>query len=259
MFAMKSSLSSVLLASALLVMGPWAHASDLAKEKRWASQVVDAIMDGDAEWLNDGSNDFLGIYTEAAEDKARAVIVMHGTGIHPDWQQVVQPLRVGLTEHDWNTLSIQMPVLANDAEYAAYAPLYPEVAPRIDAAIAFLKEQGNKTIVLLGHSQGAVMGAYYLRENRPDVNGFVAVGMGNLSSHDSMNSMLSLRKIKLPVLDLYGTEDLDEVMSFSEERVAAAKQAGNDAYVQKQITGNHFFDGQEDALVEAVAEWLDGL
>jgi len=259
MFAMKSSLGSVLLAAALLFMSPWAHASDLAKEKRWASQVVDAIMDGDAEWLNDGSNDFLGIYTEASEDRQRAVIVMHGTGIHPDWQQVVQPLRVGLTEHDWNTLSIQMPVLANDAEYAAYAPLYPEVAPRIDAAIAFLKEQGNKTIVLLGHSQGAVMGAYYLRENRPDVNGFVAVGMGNLSTHDSMNSMLSLQKIKLPVFDLYGTEDLEEVLSFSEERAAAAKKAGNDAYAQKQITGNHFFDGQEGSLVEAVAEWLDGL
>ena len=257
--AMKSSLSRVLLASVLLSVGPWGHASDLAKEKRWADQVVDAILDGDAEWLNDGSNDFLTIYTEAAEDKGRAVIVMHGTGIHPDWQQVVQPLRVGLTEHDWNTLSIQMPVLANDAEYAAYAPLYPEVAPRIDAAIAYLKEQGNKTIVLLGHSQGAVMGAYYLRENRPDVNGFVAVGMGNLSSQDSMNSMLSLEKIKLPVLDLYGTEDLDEVLSFSEERVAAAKKAGNDAYVQKQITGNHFFDGQEGPLVDAVAEWLAGL
>jgi predicted esterase len=240
-------------------MGPWAHASDLAKEKRWAGQVVDAIMDGDAEWLNDGSNDFLGIYTEAAEGNERAVIVMHGTGIHPDWQQVVQPLRVGLTEHDWNTLSIQMPVLANDAEYAAYAPLYPEVAPRIDAAIAFLKEQGVKKIVLLGHSQGAVMGAYYLRENRPDVSGFVAVGMGNLASHDNMNSVLSLQSIRVPVLDLYGSEDLDEVLSNSEQRAAAAKKAGNDAYVQKLITGNHFFDGQESALVDAVAEWLDSL
>jgi pimeloyl-ACP methyl ester carboxylesterase len=240
-------------------MSPWAHASDLAKEKRWASQVVDAIMDGDAEWLNDGSNNFLSIYTEAVEDKGHAVIVMHGTGIHPDWQQVVQPLRVGLTEHDWNTLAIQMPVLANDAEYAAYAPLYPEVAPRIDAAIAYLKEQGNEKIVLLGHSQGAVMGAYYLREPRPDVNGFVAVGMGNLSSHDNMNSVMSLEKIKVPVLDLYGTDDLDEVLSFSDERAAAAKKAGNDAYVQKKITGNHFFDGHEGSLVEAVAEWLDSL
>ena len=130
------------------------YASDLAKEKRWADQVVEAILDGDAVWLNDGKSDFLGIYTEAGEDKERAVIVMHGTGVHPDWAQVVQPLRVGLTEHDWNTLSIQMPILPNEAEYKDYAPLYDEVAPRIDAAIKYLKENGSKDIVLIGHSQG---------------------------------------------------------------------------------------------------------
>ena len=68
----------------LLAFAVNGHASDLAKEKRWADQVVDSIMDGDAEMLNDGNSEFLTIYTEAAEDKGRAVIVMHGTGIHPD-------------------------------------------------------------------------------------------------------------------------------------------------------------------------------
>lgn len=257
--AMGSLLGNALLISALSVMGNWAQASDLAKEKRWANQVVDAIMDGDAEWLNDGSSDFLSIYTEADEDKGRAVIVMHGTGIHPDWQQVVQPLRVGLTGHGWNTLSIQMPVLANDAEYSEYAPLYVEVPPRIDAAIAFLKKQGNREIVLLGHSQGAVMAAYYLRESRPDVAGFIAIGMGNLAMVDSMDSVRSLEKIKVPVLDLYGTEDLAQVLSFSDKRSVAAGKAGNSAYTQKQITGNHFFEGEEEMLVDTVSGWLDGL
>ena len=143
------------------------EASDLAKEKRWADQVIDAILDGEAVWLNDGSSEFLGIYTEAEEDKSRAVIVMHGTGIHPDWQQVIQPLRVGLTEHNWNTLAIQMPILPNEAEYHEYAPLYDEVAPRIDAAIEYLKKNGSKKIVLIGHSQGAAMTAYYLSTSKP--------------------------------------------------------------------------------------------
>jgi len=93
-----------------------AQASDLKKEQRWADQVIETILDGEEVWLNDGANDFLGIYTDAEEDSNRAVIVMHGTGVHPDWQQVVQPLRVGLTESNWNTLSIQMPVLANEAD-----------------------------------------------------------------------------------------------------------------------------------------------
>ena len=152
-------LNSILLLLAF-VFSTVTQASDLAKEKRWADQVVDAILDGEAVWLNDGTSDFLGIYTEAAEDMGRAVIVMHGTGIHPDWQQVIQPLRVGLTEHNWNTLAIQMPILPNEAEYHEYAPLYDEVPPRIDASIKYLQENGSKDIVLIGHSQGAAMAAY---------------------------------------------------------------------------------------------------
>jgi len=233
------------------------YASDLAKEKRWADQVVEAILDGDAVWLNDGKSDFLGIYTEAGEDKGRAVIVMHGTGVHPDWAQVVQPLRVGLTEHDWNTLSIQMPILPNEAEYKDYAPLYDEVAPRIDAAIKYLKENGSEDIVLIGHSQGSAMTVYYLSGSKPDVKGFVAIGMAAFAGDPKMDSIKSLEKVNLPILDLYGSDDLDEIKASAKSRVAAAEKAGNKNYTQKQITGNHFFDGQEKALVETVADWLD--
>ena len=246
-----------LLVISLSLLSFSSYASDLEKEQRWADQVVDAIIDGDAVWLNDGKSDFLGIYTEAAEDKGRAVIVMHGTGIHPNWTQVVQPLRVGLTEDDWNTLSIQMPVLPNEAEYPEYAPLYDEVAPRIDAAIKYLKEQGSKDIMLVAHSQGSAMTVYYLSNSKPDVKGFVAIGMASFDGDPRMNSIKSLEKIKLPVLDLYGTEDLEEIVASAGSRVAAAEKAGNKNYTQKQITGNHFFDGQEEALVETVADWLD--
>ena len=234
------------------------EASDLAKEKRWADQVIDAILDGEAVWLNDGSSEFLGIYTEAEEDKSRAVIVMHGTGIHPDWQQVIQPLRVGLTEHNWNTLAIQMPILPNEAEYHEYAPLYDEVAPRIDAAIEYLKKNGSKEIVLIGHSQGAAMTAYYLSTSKQAIEGFVAIGMASFADDPRMNSIMALEKIKLPVLDIYGDDDLEGIMKSVGDRAAAAKKAGNTSYTQVEVAGsNHFFDDKEDELVEAVSAWLD--
>lgn len=246
-----------ILLAALIAVSFNINASDLAKEKRWADQVVDAILDGEAVWLNDGKNEFLGIYTEAEEDKGRAVIVMHGTGIHPDWQQVVQPLRVGLTEHNWNTLSIQMPVLANEAEYIDYAPLYDEVAVRIDAAIKYLKDNGSKDIILIGHSQGSSMAAYYLSNSNAEVKGFVAIGIAAFASDARMDSIRSLEKITLPVLDLYGDEDLENILATVKTRSAAATKAGNKNYTQVKITGNHFFDGHEDEMVETVADWLD--
>lgn len=249
-----------LLTISLLIITFNGYASDLAKEKRWADQTIDAIIDGDAVWLNNGKNDFLGIYTEADEDKHRTVIIAHGTGIHPNWQQVIQPLRVGLTEHNWNTLSIQMPILPNEAKYVEYAPLYDEVAPRIDAAIRYLKNNGSKDIVLIGHSQGASMTAYYLSTSKQSVTGFVAIGMAAFSKDARMDSIKALEKITVPVLDLYGDADLENIMATIGDRAASAKKAGNKNFTQIEIAGsNHFFDDKEDKLVETVAEWLENL
>lgn len=230
---------------------------DLEKEKRWADQVVDSIMDGEAVWLSDGNNNFLGIYTDAEEDKNRAVIVVHGTGVHPNWQQVIQPLRVGLTEHNWNTLSIQVPVMSNDAKHEEYAPLYSEVAPRINAAMADLKSRGNKKIFLIGHSQGATMSAYYLATSKQDINGFVAIGMSSFGNDLRQSGVNSLKSISVPVLDLYGLEDLDTVLNTKEARSQAARESGNKNFTQIQLTGNHFFEGENETLIETVAEWLE--
>ena len=78
-------------------------------------------------------------------------------------------------------------------------PLYPEVLARIEAAIAFLKENGAKEIMLLGHSQGAAMTAYYLARNRSEAKGFVSIGMGPFDSKDVTNTNKALEKIALPV------------------------------------------------------------
>ena len=237
-----------------------ANASDLAKEKRWSDAIEDTLMDGEVVWLNDGKSEFLGIMTEAGEDQQRAAIIMHGTGIHPDWQLVISPLRIGLTDHGWHTLSIQMPILPNDAEYPEYAPLYDEVGPRIDAAIKQLKDEGINKIVLIGHSQGSAMGTYYLSQNKPDILGFVGLGMPDLTSDTRMMPSESLTKIKIPVLDLYASDDLKSVLSTSQQRVAAAKKAGNTHYQQMIIkdTG-HFFEGKEDELIQQTADWLNKL
>ncbi len=109
----------------------------------------------------------------------KAAIVMHGTGVHPNWPTVMQPLRVGLTESGWHTLSIQMPVLANEAEHAAYAAIYDWVPGRIDAAVAHLRKQGFQTVVLIAHSQGSTMSVYNLSHGGAAVDGFVAVGMSD--------------------------------------------------------------------------------
>lgn len=251
-------LSCVLMVAALLITFQ-APASDRAKEKRWADQIVDALMDGNAEWLTAQGRKFLALYTEAAEgDGKRAAIVLHGIGVHPNWPQVVYPLRVGLPRHGWATASLQMPVLPNEAAGAEYAPLFDEVAPRIDAAVAFLRGRGAEDIVLVGHSLGAAMGAYYLATGGRPIEAFVGIGMNAGGGVVRLSYVKALRSIRPPVLDLYGSNDLKGVLETAGARQEAAASGGNRGYRQVKVAGaDHFFDGKEDTLVEVVGGWLD--
>ncbi len=243
----------------LLLLATLANGSDLAKEKRWQEQIADGLIDGEPCPLKAGDTGFFGIYTEASDGPTgRAVILLHGMGAHPDWPEVVHPLRTGLPEHGWATLSIQLPVLANDAPLGDYAPLFDEASPRIAAAVDYLRKHDNKTLVLVGHSLGAAMAARYLAgEDAPPVDGFVAIGLNVITLDDRMNGAKALEKIDIPVLDLYGSRDLDGVLASAGQRARAARKAGNDAYRQQRIEGaDHFFLGMQDTLVRTVYGWL---
>lgn len=250
-----------LLSVLLLFVAPSLQASDLAKEQRWADQIVGMLIDGEAVWLEAGGQRFLSIYTEPQTGSLkRGVILMHGIGVHPNWDKVIYPLRTGLAERGMPTLSLQMPILRNEAEAIEYAPLMAEVDPRIDAGIRFLKAKGVQQIVIAGHSLGATMAVHYLAGGARNVAAFVAVAMGGHADEPRMDAVLFLRQIHLPVLDLYGSNDLPQVVKTVEQRAAAARAAGNTAYRQIRVEGaDHFFDGKNDALLNAVSDWLAAL
>ncbi|MDY6980126.1 MAG: DUF3530 family protein [Pseudomonadota bacterium] len=251
-------LSTALLISIALISTPLS-ASDKAKEQRWADQIVDTLMVGEALWLEPGDEQVLALVTEQTTEEAKGgAIVVHGIGAHPNWPEVIHPLRSRLPDHGWTTLSIQMPILENQADARDYEPLFEEVTPRFNAAIDHLRERGIENIVILAHSMGAAMSTHYLASN-PDhpIRAFVGIGM-NQSDIDSMDNATNLEKITIPVLDLYGSQDLDGVMASVKKRATGAARAGNDNYRQVEIEGaDHFFNGRADTLVKRVYSWID--
>ena len=238
------------------------YASDTAKEKRWADQVADSIMMGDVEWLKVGKSKIFSIYTENTTEKATGgAIILHGSGVHPNWDQVVRPLRSQLPDYGWSTLSLQLPVLNNEAEYKEYIPLFKEVAPRINAGVKYLKAKGIKNIVIVAHSLGSGMAGYYMGK-KPDssIRALVAVGVsGVMYKEDSgVGYLNALKKIKVPVLDIFGSNDLPQVLKGEKAKAATARKAGNKNYTQVKIHGaNHFFDNKENVLVKRVRGWLE--
>ena len=232
--------------------------SDVAKESRWAEQVIDGLLDGDEHWLiDDIGHEFLSILTEGDKSSGRAVVLVHGIGVHPNWPDVIYPLRAGLLEQGITTLSLQMPILANDADEREYGLLFPEVPGRFEAALDYLDDEGYKKITIVAHSMGASMATYYLSQSKADaVDSLVIIGMGDGTAY--FKNLEALAKIRIPVLDLYGSNDLEPVLNSVEQRALSGKKQLGRQYMQVRVDGaNHFFQGHEDALLRQVTEWLD--
>jgi hypothetical protein len=246
---------------------PWAiPAQDLERERRLASQIVDSIMDGEAVTLHagdvSGGREFLAIYTPSEEMPARgAAIILHGRGFHPDWPEVVNPLRTVLPEYGWHTLSLQMPVLEKDATYYDYVPIFPAAFPRIVAGIAFLRDQGISRIVIIAHSCSVHMTMAYIETfGDAAIDGFVGIGMGATDFGQPMKKPFPLERMTVPVLDVFGSEDFPAVGRGAPGRAAAAAAAGNGLSSQVMVEGaDHYFGEKDDELIAVVSAWLESL
>jgi hypothetical protein len=233
---------------------------DFEREARLADEIVDVSLDGEPEWLEADGREFLGIYT-AAEDPAVAVLILHGRGFHPDWADTVNPLRVGLVERGYSTLSLQMPVLAKDAKYYDYVPIFPYAHARIEAGIRFLRDNGHGKVVLLAHSCGVHMAMDWIRtKNDRSIDAFIGLGMGATDYQQPMHQAFPLDWIRVPILDLYGAEDYPAVIRLAPRRKAMIDKVGNTSSRQMVLPdADHYFTDQGDPLVSAVADWLDQL
>jgi alpha-beta hydrolase superfamily lysophospholipase len=226
-----------------------AFPQDYAREKRWSDEIQKSLMVGDVVWLKQkNGHRFLSLYTEAKNAKG-AVVIAHGRGWSPDFE-LYGTLRTRLAEMGYTTLSIQLPVLPSTAILGLYVPLYPDARERFQLAVDFLKSKGHKDIAIVSHSLGATMANQYLiRTEDTTVKAWVFIGI--------LQGLEEMYRIKIPVLDIYGSNDWTMTMYGGPERFAQIRS--NPRSAQVIVPGaTHFFEGQEEALLKAVAGFLDG-
>lgn len=228
-----------------------------------AAEIVDAILDGDPIELETAQGlRFLGIFTESTTQPATGtLLILHGRGFHPDWADVIQPLRVGLIEHGWNTLSIQLPVLAKEAKYFDYVEVFPDAVPRIESALAAARGQGAGRFVVIAHSCGAHMAQHWLLEGGASavdaIDAFVGIGMGATDYGQAMVEPFVLDRLRIPVLDVYAERDFPAVRRLAPQRWALMQRGGHPDNAQVVIPdAEHYFVDRGEALVEAIADWL---
>lgn len=232
---------------------------DYDREARINEQVEPYLFDGDAVWLSDGEREFLSVHIEA-EDSRGAVILLHGRDVHLDEEELIGPLRVGLSEHGWDTLSVQMPVLGKGKTYFDYLPILKYAHPRIEAAARYLEEQGAARIVLAAHSCGVHMANDWMnRIPDPPIDGYIAMGLGTTDIGQDLQTPFPIGDLAIPVLDIYGTREYPRPLEMVPYRQELLKQNGNPLSMQIPVDGaTHFFHGYGEVMVGKLAEWLDG-
>lgn len=252
-------LLTLTLNAALLTAAHASSTSNLAREKAWAEQITDSLIAGEPVWLTAANVKFLSLYTPPANPGTKGMILLHGRGVHPAWG-FIDNLRVDFADAGWHTLSLQMPILDADTKLSAYGATFPEAFARIDAGIGYLKERGVTQLFLVGHSSGATTAVAYAAEH-PNATLAGIAGLGITTEPTGgplMEPAQMLAQVKLPVLDIYGAEDVPIVRRTAQARRAAARRAGNARYTQEQIANaNHFYTDRYEALRERLMAWLD--
>lgn len=193
-----------------------------------------------------------GEYLDGKDSKV-AVILAHGRGNSPNGNVVGSLRNVIHKDLGFHTFALSMPdPRADSPDSPELAAAFPEAYQRIQAAIDYLKRDKQvERIYLMGHSMGGRMTSGFLAAN-PEVGavGFIGVGL-TAGGKEPVNTNLNLRKVKIPVLDVYGDNEMDaRAASFRKPMVS-------DRFVQVEIPGaKHDYRGYDKPVADAVIAWL---
>lgn len=74
------------------------------------AQELARLLPAQAQTLTAGEDSFPALWLPASDGQAKgAVILLPGAGETPDWPRVISPLRYGLAQQGWHTLSLSLP------------------------------------------------------------------------------------------------------------------------------------------------------
>ncbi len=238
---------------------------DYVRENRIIAEIEDAVLDGDVEYLTlNNKRQVFSIYMQSELDKSKGgIIILHNRGQHANWNDTIKPLRVGLAEKGWDTLSLQMPVLGKQAKYYDYVPIFPYAHERIEVAINFYKQRGIDNIILIGHGCGSHMSMSYIdRFGDAKFSAYVGIGMGATDYKQKMVRPFPLDKMHIPVLDVFAENDFAGVIRLARFRKALMEAAGNTHSTQLVIeNAGHYYQTPSAVknLTNQVGIWLDKL
>ncbi len=261
---------------ALLCLSGPAAALDLAGERDWARDVARTASGADLIWLRADGVPFPALWRpEAKRPPQGAALILPERGTHPDWPQVIAPLRRGLAARGWATLALALP------DTPPWTQALDQAHTRLAAALDHLAGRGITNVALIGYGWGALVAADFVaRREEPDPVRAVALVSLLSPAPTELDAPALLARLTLPVLDLFAAKDLPVVLAEAPRRRTMAARArpdgeappspsprarglryahsGNLAYLQVVVPATgHDYASRQAWLVKRVGDWLN--
>lgn len=214
--------------------------------------LVDRLSDNysqEIETLTADGDEFLGLFRESESgDPQGCLIILHGDHGHPDWPQVVSPLRERLTQHSWCTLAIEIPDIGGRAtpakaatadtpsgtDLATELPNEATVFARIDAAVDLTRDKGYSQVAYLGYRTGAAYALRYTAEKGTTNQALVMIEPRTSAPVSEYTLAQNIERLRLPVLDYYFNRN-SRAARFAAYRQAAANKRTSRSVTYTQI------------------------
>jgi dienelactone hydrolase len=183
--------------------------------------------------------------------------LLHDQGSNANSNEVIRPLRLGLAESGWDTLSLQLPAAYRGNDAGAWQSRQTVINERLQAGLDWIeaRKPPNRVIVALGDS-GAIALTFAATRTPEQLQALVLVS-SPLASAETGAVPPPLQQRELPILDLYAERDHPPVTATATERRNAAAKAGYEDYRQRVLIGAAAgFHSQEDSLIAAIRAWL---
>lgn len=244
-----------------------AGAANPAREQVVASELIERIDQQGVVWLRSNGTDFLALSAKApAAEERGGVILLHDIGDHPDWPEIISPLRNGLPEKGWSTLSIQLPLRSRDVEINArnQQKIIDQTQARIAAAVEYFTHTGIYNIAFIGHGLGATAISRFLSNDLPlhhavYIKAFIAI---RFRAHEQLPTAylpqaLLQSSVPLPIFELLGTRESSTIQQQAEQRKTVATQTQHPHFRQTMLSSaNNNFWRADALLLSRVSGWL---
>ncbi len=238
-----------------LALAASAATADLLTSQHMQREITAAgDLQGEVIELQSKDGPFLAIHRPRQHGPARGgIVLLHDRLGNADGAEAIRPLRLGLAEAGWDTLSLQLSVEPRSADTIQGTDTV-SVA-RLDSGMAWLKARDIDKLVLLAQGDRAGTALQWAAARQSQELGALILLSAALASPPDDELRKRLRASALPVLDIYAERDYPPVIATAPNRRMLG--IDNPAYRQRALAeAPSGFFGAEQELIDSIRAWL---